>query len=65
LTAITIASETLDENQVPAALQWLAKFDVRNALPTPAGGASAAASSQTTTSPDGHGASDSASSPAR
>jgi hypothetical protein len=35
LTAITIASETLDEHRVPAALRWLAKFDIRNALPTP------------------------------
>jgi hypothetical protein len=41
LAAITIASETLDDHQVPAALRWLAKFDVRNALPTPAGGTSA------------------------
>jgi hypothetical protein len=41
LAAITIASETLDEHQVPAPLRWLAKFDVRNALPTPAAGASA------------------------
>ena len=41
LTAITIASETLDEHRVPAALRWLAKFDVRNALPTPAPGGSA------------------------
>jgi hypothetical protein len=41
LTAITIASETLDDHQAPAALRWLAKFDIRNALPTPAGGPSA------------------------
>ncbi len=41
LTAITIASEALDEHRVPAALRWLAKFDVRNALPTPAPGGSA------------------------
>jgi hypothetical protein len=45
LAAITIASETLDEHQVPAPLRWLAKFDIRNALPTPAGGTSASAPS--------------------
>lgn len=40
LTAITIASETLDDEQTPAALRWLARFDIRNALPTPADGTS-------------------------
>jgi hypothetical protein len=41
LAAITIASETLEEHQKPAVLRWLAKFDIRNALPTPADATSA------------------------
>jgi hypothetical protein len=45
LTAITIASETLEEDQAPAALRWLARFDIRNALPSPTGGTSTFAAS--------------------
>ena len=44
LTAITIASETLDEDRTPAALRWLARFDVRRALPNPAARSAATSS---------------------
>ena len=40
LSAITIASETLDETgEMPTVLRWLAKLDVRNALPSSGPGA--------------------------
>jgi hypothetical protein len=57
LVAITIASETLEDHQTPAVLQWLAKLDIRNALPTPPGGTSNSTPAQQTASPNGHDAS--------
>ncbi len=45
LAAITIASETLDEDRLPTALRWLTRLDVRRGLPTTAGGPSGSAPS--------------------